>query len=235
VARTPSAGQVLVHQRVETAVGDTFWLQTTAAPATVMGIVDIHDTAPVDHQWNYAAVEIVATRSGVCAPGTDPDGDGICGARDNCPTVANPDQADADADGVGDACDNCVNIANPLVAADFLTANPWATLTGGQRDDDHDGYGNKCDAKFVGTGLVGGGDLTQFRASSNKARTGDTCGTSGLRPCAIFDLDESGTLIGGSDLAVFRSLNNKLPGPKCAACPLPCQAGTAGTCGAIPN
>ena len=194
VARTPVAGQVLVHQRVETAVGDTFWVQSTAAPATALGIVEIRDTAPVNHQWNYAAVEIVATRSGVCAPGTDPDGDGICGASDNCSTVANADQVDADLDGVGDACDNCTKMSNPRVDASFLGANPWATLTGGQRDDDHDGYGNKCDAKFPGiSGLfVGNGDLTEWRASNTKDRTLDQCGTVGTRPCAVFDLDESG-------------------------------------------
>ena len=51
---------------------------------------------------------------------------------------------------MGNLCDNCVNVANPRVAADYLTANPWATLTGGQRDDDHDGFGNRCDAFFPG-------------------------------------------------------------------------------------
>jgi len=37
----------------------------------------------------------------------DSDGDGVPDSRDNCPAVANPDQADADEDGVGDACDAC--------------------------------------------------------------------------------------------------------------------------------
>jgi len=174
------------------------------------------------------------------APPMDTDGDGVPDTADNCPTVANASQADADSDGVGDACDNCVNVANPRVtpdAATFLAANPWATLTGDQRDDDHDGYGNKCDAKFPGTtgAAVGTGDLTQFRASFNKSRTLDTCGTVGTHPCAIFDLDEgTAAAIGTPDLTQFRALFNKLPGPKCPSCPLPCEAGTAGTCGAIP-
>ncbi|HTO69737.1 MAG TPA: DVUA0089 family protein [Myxococcota bacterium] len=164
---------------------------------------------------------------------SDSDGDGIADASDDCPTVANASQTDTDGDGVGDACDNCVSTPNPRVtpdAATFLTNNPWATLTGGQRDDDHDGYGNKCDAKFTMGPLVNTSDLTQFRASNGKNRTGDTCGTSGAMPCAIFDLDENGTLINTSDLTIFRSLNGKAPGPKCPTCPLPCTAGTAGTC-----
>ena len=35
----------------------------------------------------------------------DTDGDGVPDSSDNCPNVANPNQADTDGDGVGDACD----------------------------------------------------------------------------------------------------------------------------------
>ncbi|MBJ6725023.1 Ig-like domain-containing protein [Geomesophilobacter sediminis] len=62
VTRSPSTGQVLVHQRLDSSTGDTYWVQSTAAPSTVSGLVDIHDDAPTADQWNYAAVEIVATR-----------------------------------------------------------------------------------------------------------------------------------------------------------------------------
>ena len=36
---------------------------------------------------------------------TDTDGDGIADDADNCPLIANSDQANLDGDSVGDACD----------------------------------------------------------------------------------------------------------------------------------
>ena len=61
IARVPVSGQVLVHQDLEAAAGETFWVQSTTAPSAANALVDIHDTAPTTDQWNYAAVEIVAT------------------------------------------------------------------------------------------------------------------------------------------------------------------------------
>jgi hypothetical protein len=62
VARTPVSGQVLVHQKLDTGVGDTYWVQSTTAPSIANALVDIHDSAPTNHRWNYCAVEVVATR-----------------------------------------------------------------------------------------------------------------------------------------------------------------------------
>ena len=39
----------------------------------------------------------------------DTDGDGLPDSKDNCPTVANADQADLDGDGLGNVCDNTAN------------------------------------------------------------------------------------------------------------------------------
>jgi hypothetical protein len=70
VARTPVAGQVLQDQWLAP-VGDTFWVQSTAAPNTAPGLVTIHDTSPTNDRWNYAAVEILpaaGTQPGPAAP-----------------------------------------------------------------------------------------------------------------------------------------------------------------------
>jgi fibronectin type III domain protein len=59
IARTPVSGQVIVHQRVDTSTGDTFWVQSTTAPNVSAGTVDIHDSAPTTDLWNYAGAEIL--------------------------------------------------------------------------------------------------------------------------------------------------------------------------------
>ena len=59
----------------------------------------------------------------------DTDGDAIFDSLDNCPSVANADQADVDSDGVGDVCDAIVEIC------------------GNSLDDDGDGATDEdCDA-----------------------------------------------------------------------------------------
>jgi hypothetical protein len=60
VARTVGLGQAMVHQWLDTAIGDTYWVQArTAALTTPMTTATINDTAPTDDRWNLAAVEII--------------------------------------------------------------------------------------------------------------------------------------------------------------------------------
>jgi Carboxypeptidase regulatory-like domain/Bacterial Ig domain/Lysyl oxidase len=62
IPRTPIMGQVIVSQLADSISGDTYWVQTTPAPNASAGLVDIHDIAPTTDMWNFAAVEMVATR-----------------------------------------------------------------------------------------------------------------------------------------------------------------------------
>ena len=58
----------------------------------------------------------------------DKDNDSIPDTQDNCPEIANADQADTDGDGVGDECDNCPQVTNS-----------------DQLDTDGNGIGDACD------------------------------------------------------------------------------------------
>ena len=61
IARVLGANQTMVHQWVDTAVGDTLWIQARSSPMATAGtIVAINDTSPTNDRWNLASVEIVS-------------------------------------------------------------------------------------------------------------------------------------------------------------------------------
>jgi hypothetical protein len=239
----PISGELGVHR-----------IGTLVVSASAVGSVTVSGNLYVTAGLAAATVTSGNTLANAVTGTGDIDGDGIPDVTDNCPSVANGaaqagiagvgNQTDTDGDLVGDACDNCVFVANPRVNLSLLTdcTNAglcWATLTGDQRDDDHDGYGNKCDGDFTPAGTnVGTGDLQQFNASLGKSRLTDTCGTAGNRPCAIFDLDEgTGLNIGTPDKQRLNALvglpagaHNPAGSGKCPTCPLTCVAGANGTC-----
>lgn len=88
---------------------------------------------------------------GICGCGVvdvDSDGDGFADCIDNCPAVANPDQANADGDGVGDACDPCPLDPNNDADGDGLCGdvdNCPIVANPDQEDADSDGVGDACD------------------------------------------------------------------------------------------
>lgn len=68
--------------------------------------------------------------AGTDGPASDQDRDGIADEVDNCPNIANTDQANEDGDKFGDACDPC-----PIVSADAPV------------DSDGDGVADACDPR----------------------------------------------------------------------------------------
>src|SRR5712691_2868189 len=70
VPRTLGANQTMVHEYLNPG-NDTFWTQNLNGPVASAGTsVQLNDTAPIDHEWNFAAVEIVPR---VTPPITWPD------------------------------------------------------------------------------------------------------------------------------------------------------------------
>jgi hypothetical protein len=78
----------------------------------------------------HVFVSAAADTGLVVAAAADSDGDGIADPFDNCPHVANVDQADANGNGVGDACQAPPGIASATPASTVSpTAIPSAPLT----------------------------------------------------------------------------------------------------------
>jgi hypothetical protein len=104
----------------------------------------------------------------------------VCGDVDNCPLVANADQANADSDALGNACDVCPNdpandvdgdtvcgdVDNCPAIANIDQANVDGDPLGdacdncpdvfnpGQEDADHDGQGDACEQALAGIYLT---------------------------------------------------------------------------------
>jgi hypothetical protein len=69
IARTLGSNQWMVHEFVNAAANDTFWIQALAMPVPNSGTpVLLNDTAPTRDPWNFAAVEIVLEPKSTTVP-----------------------------------------------------------------------------------------------------------------------------------------------------------------------
>ena len=130
----------------------------------------------------------------------DYDVDGLADDFDNCPFMANRDQADKDGDKIGDVCDNCAGIVNPdqhdvnlngtgdLCDADIdgdtivnqRPDNCPAVPNLMQIDTDKDGLGDVCDADIDGDGVMNRADNCPLVSNPDQLKTapgmyGDKC------------------------------------------------------------
>lgn len=106
----------------------------------------------------------------------DPDRDGVPAAKDNCPSVSNPDQLDADRDRVGDACDTDIDGDHVVNGADDCPYVPDAR----QLDSNQDGVGDACQGDADGDGMPDAADdcptiKDPAQADLDKDGLGDAC------------------------------------------------------------
>ncbi|MFH1723779.1 MAG: thrombospondin type 3 repeat-containing protein, partial [Elusimicrobiota bacterium] len=200
--------------------GDVACLENMQGPSSCEQTWTVMPTGDPDSTHKFFAIVEATLTEGVRSPTVevtiqpceDPDGDGFCPGIDNCPTVANADQADSDGDGLGDACDNCVNAANADQAESDgdgvgdACDNCPALANSDQADGDGDGLGDACDncvavanadqAESDGDGI---GDACDNCPSVQNPDQADSDGGLDASLVAYWKLDEgAGTTAGDS-------------------------------------
>ena len=135
----------------------------------------------------------------------DADGDGVPDSEDNCPNVANANQADSDQDGQGDVCDVCPNDAANDIDQDGVCGdvdNCINNANPGQEDCDQDNIGDACDNNSPcstdtdGDGVMDSDDNCVSVQNPNQANCdqdslGDVCDNDS--PCST-DTDGDGVM-----------------------------------------
>jgi hypothetical protein len=174
---------------------------------------------------------------------------------DNCPALANEDQADDDSDGIGNACDSCALDADNDSDGDGICGdvdNCPALANEDQADDDSDGIGNACDSCALdadndsdGDGICGNVDNCPALANEDQADDDSDGIGNACDSCALdADNDSDGDGICG-DVDNCPALANADQadddsdgiGNACDSCPLDAQndADGDGICGDVDN
>ena len=131
------------------------------------------DLAPAGNQDSASITGSTSATFTFTVGSADADGDGIADASDNCPSVANADQANNDGDAQGDACD--ADDDNDTVAD--ASDNCQFTANTDQANNDGDAQGDVCDADDDNDTVADTTDNCHFTANTDQANTdGDTQG-----------------------------------------------------------
>jgi len=148
----------------------------------------------------------------------DSDHDGIDDSLDNCPYVANPNQADGDGDGVGDVCDNCAGTSNPDQKANSC-GDTWAATTSGfstavATNNVGQVIGEACDTACSSKGGAGAPVTVSFTQGNGAgaAPTANTAGSSnnaGEVSCSVHSVGAGDELPSG---LIFAALGVTLIG-----------------------
>ncbi len=118
----------------------------------------------------------------------DTDGDGVADPSDNCPAVANPDQANTDGDTMGNACDDDDDNDTVVDSSDNCALVPNTD----QANTDGDALGNACDDDDDNDTVVDSSDNCALVPNTDQANTdGDALGNA----CDP-DIDGDGVLNG---------------------------------------
>lgn len=164
----------------------------------------------------------------------DTDGDGINDDVDNCPNIANADQADNDGDGIGNVCDDDDDNDGILDTDD----NCPLIANADQADTDGDGIGDVCDDDDDNDGVLDTDDNCPLTANADQADNdldgiGDICDD---------DDDNDGILDVDDNCAVIVNPNQLDSdgdgvGDVCDVCPLDADNDIDGdgVCGDIDN
>lgn len=128
-----------------------------ATPVTNTATVSLSETDPTPANNTASDTDTVIP--------PDQDGDGIADAADNCPLVANANQADVDGDGIGDLCDP----DNDNDGVPNLQDNCPLTRNPDQLDTDGDGLGNACDNDDDNDGVLDAADNCPVSVNPDQA------------------------------------------------------------------
>lgn len=198
-SRNLQTGWAVYSKSADCAIGTTSgdrkaWTLAASLPVGANASSVVNVPAPASGQCRFVAVnpvfesgfqgQFLSGQAGPIGGSGDQDGDGRPDLIDNCPTVANPAQADGDGDNIGDACDNCPAAANQ-----------------NQVNADGDAFGDVCDScpndatnDADNDGICGSADNCPNAANPSQSDgdgdgIGDACDACPLDPLNDADLD----------------------------------------------